>query len=62
MTLDDDRRKSTALMIIIEKMVARYQNEHRGNLDEEIFRLFEKAKKVKRAENRVDLDVAIKDI
>lgn len=46
MKAPDDSRKAKALMIIIHKMIARYQNSHSGNLDDEIFKLFEKAKRV----------------
>lgn len=57
-----EERRKLALMIIIEKMVARYQNQHRNNLDEKIFVLFEKAKRVYRAENIEILMDAVKDL
>jgi hypothetical protein len=56
-------RKGRALMIIIQKMIATYQNgRHRGNLDEDIFKLFEKAKRVHYAQDDRSLIEAIEDI
>jgi len=52
-------RKAAALMIVIQKMIARYQNQHAGNTDEGMFRLFEKAKVIKWAENDAQLQAAI---
>lgn len=62
METPDDSRKAKALMIIVQKMIARYQNSHSGNLDEEIFKLFEKAKRVHRAEEHNSLTEAIENI
>jgi hypothetical protein len=42
----DDAKKADALMIVIHKIIARYQNSHAGNLDEAIFVLFNEAKAV----------------
>ena len=44
-------KKASALMTLIHKMIALYQNQHAGNLYEPIFVLFEKAKGVYRADN-----------
>ena len=55
-------RKSRAFMIVIEKMIARYQNSHRGNTDEEMFKLYERAKRVHYAKNSAQLTEAIRSI
>ncbi len=55
-------RKERALMILIQKMAARYQNQHRGNLDEDMFKLFEIAKSVHLAEGSPSLSRAIASI
>lgn len=60
--LAGDAQEARALMIIIEMIIGRYQNSRRGDLDEEIFRLFEKAKRVRSAENHESLIRAIEDI
>ena len=57
-----DTTRAQVFMIIIERMIARYQNRHAGNLDEEMFKLFEKAKRVHYARDRDSLDEAVKDI
>ena len=57
-----DSKRVRALMIVIEKMIATYQNSHRDKLDEEIFKLFENAKQIKRAENRDSLIKAIENL
>lgn len=62
METPDDSRRAKALMIVIHKMIARYQNSHSGNLDEEIFKLFEKAKRVHYAEDHKSLTEAIENI
>lgn len=65
MEMPSDAQKARALTSVIEKMIARYQDSHRGNLgglDEEIFKLFEKAKRLMRAKNQESLDEAVKDI
>ena len=62
METPSDARKAGALMIVIQKMIAMYQNSHRDNLDNEIFKLFEKAKRVHRAKEHEALTEAIKDI
>lgn len=62
MEMPSDYQKARGLMIVIEKMIARYQNSHSGNLDEEIFKLFEKAKRVHYAENRDSITEAIESI
>jgi hypothetical protein len=58
----DDSKRSRALMIVIEKIIATYQNSHRGNLDEEVFKLYEKAKRIKFAKDHDSLTEAIKNI
>jgi hypothetical protein len=60
--IDNDTRKARALMIIIHKMIAAYQSSHAGNLDEGIFKLFEKAKKIRDSHESCELTDAIKDI
>ena len=55
-------RKADALLEIIFRMINRYRESHPGNLDEEIFRLFEKAKRVHWAEDRDSLIRAIENI
>ena len=62
METPSDARKARALMIIIQKMITMYQNSHRGNLDEEIFKLFEKAKRIHWAEENKALTEAIENI
>ncbi|MFY9492953.1 MAG: hypothetical protein WAP55_00490 [Minisyncoccia bacterium] len=62
METPSDARKANALLEIIFRMINRYRESHPGNLDEEIFKLFEKAKRVHYAENRDSLDEAIKNI
>lgn len=62
METPDDAKRAKALMIVIDKIIARYQNSHSGNLDEEIFVLFEKAKRLHYAEDRDSLAEAIKNI
>lgn len=58
-----DSQKATALMVIIHRMIAAYQNYHRGgHLDQSIFTLFEKAKRVESAKDRESFLEAIKDI
>lgn len=52
-------RKALALMIVIEKIIARYQNQHAGNLDEGIFKLFKIAKSIDFAKSEKDLQSAI---
>ncbi len=62
METPDDAKRAKALMIVIKKIIAMYQNSHSGNLNEEIFILFEKAKSVHYAGGRDSLDEAIKNI
>ncbi|MEK7516079.1 MAG: hypothetical protein AAB562_00620 [Patescibacteria group bacterium] len=62
METPSDARKARTLMIVIQKMIARYRNSHSGNPDEEIFRLFEKAKVVHWAEDHSSLTKAIENI
>lgn len=62
METPNDSKRARALMTIIHKIIVTYQNSHRGNLDEEIFRLFEKAKMVSFAEDHNSLVEAIKKI
>ena len=57
-----DARKRKALIEIIFRMINRYRESHPGNLDNEMFRLFEKAKRVDYAENENLLTEAIKNI
>ena len=54
--------KARTLMVIIEMMIARYRKHHHSNLDEEMFRLFEKAKVVNWAQNSCDMNMVIKNI
>jgi hypothetical protein len=49
-------------MIVIQKMIAAYQNSHAGNLNESIFVLFEKAKRVRYAADPTSLTEVIEDI
>ena len=62
METPNDSKRARALMIVIHKMIAMYQNSHRGNLNEEIFKLFEKAKTVSFAEDHKSLAEAINNI
>ena len=62
METPNDSKRARALMIVIHKMIAMYQNSHRGNLNEEIFKLFEKAKTVSFAEDHESLAEAINNI
>lgn len=62
METPDGNRKARALMIVIQKMMARYQNRHSGDLDEDIFKLFEKAKVVNWAEDHESLVRAIENV
>lgn len=62
METPNDARRAMALMIVIGMMITRYQNVHSGNLDEEIFRLFEKAKRVHYAGDHSSLDKVIENI
>ena len=55
-------KRARALMSVIHKMIAMYQNSHHGNLNEDIFKLFEKAKAVSFADDRKALAEAIKNI
>ena len=55
-------RKADALLEIIFRMINRYRESHPSNLDEEIFKLFEKAKRVHYAEDRDSLTKAIENI
>jgi len=55
-------KKERALMIVMQMMIARYQNIHADNLDEGIFRLFEMAKAVRRAETEEDFRAIIRDL
>ncbi|HEY4521785.1 MAG TPA: hypothetical protein VJH05_01445 [Candidatus Paceibacterota bacterium] len=55
-------KKDRAFMIIIEKMVARYQNRHADDLDEEIFKLFEKAKNIKWATTETDFQSTMSEL
>ncbi len=57
-----ESKKVTALMIVIGKIIARYQNQHAGNLDEEIFKLFEKAKVIKSAKDDISFQSAIANL
>lgn len=64
-TTSVDDRKECALMIVIEKIVAQYQNfqsEHGYKQDEEFFKLLEKAKGVHFATDAKSLTEAIKQI
>ncbi|MCR4334137.1 MAG: hypothetical protein NUV47_00155 [Patescibacteria group bacterium] len=60
METPDDAKRARALMIIIQKMVAIAQ--YHGGLPEEFYVLFEKAKKIKFAEDRDSLTEAVKGI
>lgn len=50
--MSKNQARARALMIIIQKMIAEYQNFNAGNLSDEIFVLFEKAKAVHYASDR----------
>ena len=56
--------KARALMIVIEKMIARYENFHRDDnpLDEKMFKLFETAKKIDFAKTEAEFHSAIADL
>jgi len=62
MDAPDEAKRATALIAIIEKIITTYQSIHAGNLKEDIFKLFEKAKRVHYANDRDSLSAAIKDI
>ena len=49
-----DNRRERVLMILIQRIIALYQNRHAGNLDEDIFRQFEYAKRVVHSESEKD--------
>ncbi|MBI5254225.1 hypothetical protein HY932_00350 [Candidatus Falkowbacteria bacterium] len=55
-------KKAGALMAILHKMIAMYQNEHAGNLHEPIFVLFNRAKGVYLAESDAALDREIQGL
>lgn len=58
----NDSKRVRALMIVIFKMVAEYQNYNVGHLSEKFFKLFEKAKRVDFAKDSRALAEAIEDI
>ncbi|OGM94220.1 hypothetical protein A2524_00935 [Candidatus Wolfebacteria bacterium RIFOXYD12_FULL_48_21] len=62
METPSDSKRARALMLVIHKMIAMYQNSHHGNLNEDIFKLFEKAKMVSFADDREALAEAIDNI
>ncbi len=62
METPDDAKRAKALMLIAGKMITRYRDSHSDNLDEEMFKLFEKAKRVSWAEDKKSLDEAIANI
>lgn len=62
MKTPNNSRKANALLEIIFRMINRYRESHPGNLDEEIFKFFEKAKRVHYAEDPDSLNKAIGDI
>lgn len=62
METPNDARRAKALMTVIGRMITRYRDSHSDNLDEEMFKLFEKAKRVAWAEGRKSLDEAVKNI
>ena len=49
-------------MIVIEKIIARYQNQHADNQDEEMFKLYEKAKSIRLAKSEKDFQDAVADL
>ena len=53
-------KKERALMIVVEMIIAREQN--RAQPDERIFKLFELAKRVFRAEDKEELKLAIDEL
>lgn len=55
----DGEKKARALMIIIEKIIARHQNIHNRCVDEGMFKLFEKAKQINRAKTEDEFQLAI---
>ena len=61
-TAPASERKMRGLMVVIEKIITKYQNAHAGNLDEGIFVLFELAKRIRRAEDEEALQLALKEL
>ncbi len=58
----DETTRANVLWLAIEKLITQYRNSHDGNLDEEMFRLFEKAKAVDRAEDLKSQNAAIENL
>lgn len=54
--------KERVLKEIIDRMISRYRSQHSGNLDDGMFRLWEKAKRAFRAENIEELQDIILDL
>lgn len=52
-------KKEMALMVIIQRMLARYQEIHLMHLDEEMFVFFEKAKRIHNAKEFLTIKDAI---
>jgi len=56
-------KKKTALLAVVQKIIARYQNASGcGQKDEKIFVLFERAKEIDRAKTDKELSEAITDM
>jgi len=60
-SVDEDKR-ANAFMTIIFKMITMYENRHGDDLNEDLCVLFEKAKRVRHAEDRESLTEAIEAI
>ncbi len=61
-TTPDDNRRARVLMTLIHRIITRYQDRHDGNLDNEIFRQYEFAKRVRDAETEEALTRAIEEL
>ena len=58
----DETLRANGLWLAIEKLITQYRKSDDGNLDEEMFRLFEKAKAVDRAEDLKSQNAAIENL
>lgn len=54
--------KASALMEAIHRIIVLYQRQHAGNLDEDIFRIFERAKTISFAQDDKQLNAAIAEL
>lgn len=62
MTDADAEKKAEALMMVIEKMMARYTSNHRRFMDAEMFRLKSKARKIHSAGDDKEFQSATADL